>query len=117
MITSVTRDARKIALSCDGERRIHLTPERAESFAIALLSSLRVTGHAKQIVLDEPRSAGYRLLVVACPETQEIAVANIGPYGDSYAGWPYTEAREAAAELLRVALDITRMPERKKRAA
>jgi len=114
--TSVQRDGRKIALACD-DRRILLTPERAESFALTLLSALRLPAGPARLLLDEQRSAGYRLVVVACPTRRLIAVGNMGPYGDAYVGWTFDEAREAASRLLAVAVEIGAMPVRARRKA
>jgi hypothetical protein len=114
--TTIERDGRKIALACDG-RRILLTPDRADLFALTLLSALRLPDGPARLLLDEQRSAGYRLAVVACPTRRLIAVGNLGQFGDTFAGWTFDEAREAASRLLAVAVEIGAMPVRTRRKA
>lgn len=100
-MTRITRAARRVALSCEGSARILLSPELAEQVASALL--LGKQGPAR-VILDIERSAAR--LVVVTDGAGWVAVGQWGQYGEQYAGWPRSEARAAAAELLRVTGEI-----------
>lgn len=100
-MTTITRAARRVALSCEGSARILLSPELAEQVAAALLSGKQGPARA---LLDVARTAAR--LVVVTDGAGWVAVGQWGQYGEQYAGWPRSEARAAAAELLRVAGEI-----------
>lgn len=85
-MTAITRSGRSVALSCEGSARILLSPERAESLALAI----RGAEHGPARVIYQAQRTAALLVAVVRPEPgglYTVAVCQEGSYGWQACGW------------------------------